>query len=193
MKKIVIGLGNPGPKYEGTRHNVGFMVIDLFSKRLNLPFKKIKFHSLVAEKDGILLMKAQTFMNDSGVAVGEASRYYNIDPKDILVIYDDISLPFAKMRIRGNGRDGGHNGVKSIIAHLESQEFPRIKIGVGAKPNPEMDLVDHVLSQFTSSELTQLKETLSTAGDAIESWILVGTELTMSKMNPSKEPPAQLN
>ena len=149
---IIAGLGNPGAQYEKTRHNVGFLAIDYIAEKLGVRIDRAKFHALVAEaKIGdvrVLLMKPQTFMNNSGVAIGEAAAFYKIPADRVLVLHDEISFDPGLMRIRRKGSAGGHNGLKSIIAHLASEEFPRVKIGVGKKPTPEYDLADWVLGKM---------------------------------------------
>ena len=149
---IIAGLGNPGAQYAKTRHNVGFVAIDYIAEKLGVRIDRAKFHSLVAEaKIGsvrVLLMKPETYMNNSGVAVGEAATFYKIPPERVLVLHDEISFEPGLMRIRRKGSAGGHNGLKSIIAHLSSEEFPRVKIGVGKKPTPEYDLADWVLGKM---------------------------------------------
>ena len=149
---IIAGLGNPGAQYAKTRHNVGFVAIDYIAEKLGVRIDRAKFHSLVAEaKIGsvrVLLMKPETYMNNSGVAVGEAATFYKIPPERVLVLHDEISFEPGLMRIRRKGSAGGHNGLKSIIAHLASEDFPRVKIGVGKKPTPEYDLADWVLGKM---------------------------------------------
>lgn len=168
---IIAGLGNPGAKYEMTRHNAGFLAIDMLAMKQNKEIKRLKFHALTcdAEIEGkkCLLMKPQTFMNNSGEAIGQAAKFYKIPPQNIIVLSDDISLDVGKIRIRRKGSAGGHNGLKSIIAHLGSEDFPRIKIGVGKKPNAYMDLADWVLGRFPKELEPQLKEALENADGAI--------------------------
>lgn len=168
---IIAGLGNPGAKYEMTRHNAGFLAIDMLAMKQNKEIKRLKFHALTcdAEIEGkkCLLMKPQTFMNNSGEAIGEAAKFYKIPPQNIIVLSDDISLDVGKIRIRRKGSAGGHNGLKSIIAHLGSEDFPRVKIGVGKKPNAYMDLADWVLGGFPKELEPQLKEALENADGAI--------------------------
>lgn len=168
---IIAGLGNPGAKYEMTRHNAGFLAIDMLAMKQNKEIKRLKFHALTcdAEIEGkkCLLMKPQTFMNNSGEAIGEAAKFYKIPPQNIIVLSDDISLDVGKIRIRRKGSAGGHNGLKSIIAHLSSEDFPRVKIGVGKKPNAYMDLADWVLGRFPKELEPQLKEALENADGAI--------------------------
>ena len=149
---IIAGLGNPGTQYQKTRHNVGFVAVDYIAAKLGVKIDRAKFHALVAEaKIGdvrVLLMKPETYMNNSGVAIGEAASFYKIPPERVLVLHDEISFEPGLMRIRRKGSAGGHNGLKSIIAHLSSEDFPRVKIGVGKKPTPEYDLADWVLGKF---------------------------------------------
>lgn len=149
---IIAGLGNPGTQYQKTRHNVGFVAVDYIAEKLGVKIDRAKFHSLVAEaKMGdvrVLLMKPETYMNNSGVAIGEAAAFYKIPPERVLVLHDEISFEPGLMRIRRKGSAGGHNGLKSIIAHLSSEDFPRVKIGVGKKPTPEYDLADWVLGKL---------------------------------------------
>lgn len=168
---IIAGLGNPGAKYEMTRHNAGFLAIDMLAMKQNKEIKRLKFHALTcdAEIEGkkCLLMKPQTFMNNSGEAIGEAAKFYKIPPQNIIVLSDDISLDVGKIRIRRKGSAGGHNGLKSIIAHLGSEDFPRVKIRVGKKPNAYMDLADWVLGRFPKELEPQLKEALENADGAI--------------------------
>lgn len=147
-----MGLGNPGKQYELTRHNAGFLFADLLADKNGVKINKIQFKAVTASLTlgGVkcLLMKPQTFMNNSGEAVRQAASFYKIPPERILVVFDDISLPCGRLRIRRKGSDGGHNGIKSIIYHLNSDAFPRVKLGVGEKPHPDYDLADWVLSQF---------------------------------------------
>ena len=176
---IIAGLGNPGPKYEMTRHNAGFLAMDLLAIEENIDIKKLKHHSLVCDvmlgKKRCLLMKPQTMMNNSGEAIGEACRFYKIPPQNVIVLYDDISLDVGQTRIRRKGSAGGHNGIKSIIAHLGSEEFPRIKIGVGKKPNPEYDLVNWVLGRFPKEQESDLKSALENSTKALR--LIVNDEI----------------
>ncbi|MDE6384785.1 MAG: aminoacyl-tRNA hydrolase [Eubacterium sp.] len=175
---IIAGLGNPGAKYEMTRHNAGFLAVDLFAINEGVSIKKLKFHSLVCDvKIGgkkCLLMKPQTFMNNSGDAIGEAARFYRIPPEKVIIISDDISLDVGKIRIKRKGSAGGHNGLKSIIAQLGSENFPRIKIGVGKKPSADYDLVDWVLGRFPKALEADLKTALENTSAAIP--LIVGEE-----------------
>lgn len=176
---LVVGLGNPGERYAMTRHNAGFMALDAFCQLAGLSIKKLQFRSLCgqAEIQGhkVILMKPSTFMNNSGEAVRDAAAFYKIPPERIIVIFDDISLDVGKMRIRRKGSDGGHNGIKSIIYQLGSDQFPRIKIGVGKKPHPDYDLAQWVLSRFSKEELSALKGVFEDASKALE--LLIGGEI----------------
>ncbi len=169
---LIVGLGNPGRQYENTRHNAGWLCMEMLSDRLGVKINKIKFKSTVGEADigghRCLLMKPQTSMNLSGEAVGEACRFYKIPPEKVIVIFDDISLPCGGLRIRRKGSAGGHNGIKSIIQHLGSDNFPRIKLGVGAKPHEDYDLADYVLSAFSKDEIPQMKQAMEKACDALK-------------------------
>ena len=167
---IIAGLGNPGTKYEDTRHNCGFMAAEILAEQLGVQLKKLRFKSLTAEAEiggrRCLIMKPTTFMNNSGDAIEEAAHFYKIPPENILIIYDDISLDVGRLRIRGKGSDGGHNGMKSIILRLNTDEFPRIRVGVGKKPRPDYDLADWVLSRFTKAEGELLMPALTNAAEA---------------------------
>ncbi len=170
---LIVGLGNPGKEYERTRHNVGFRAIDLLAESLGTRINRLKFRALVSSivtcgSKKVLLMKPQTFMNNSGDAVKLAGAFYKLPPGRILVLSDDISLAVGRIRVRESGSAGGHNGLKSIIAQLDSQEFPRVKIGVGAKPHPDFDLADWVLSNFSAGEEKELKPALEHAAAAAE-------------------------
>lgn len=167
---LIVGLGNPGREYERTRHNTGFRAIDLLAQTLGCKIDKAKFQGLYGQTvyngTKLFLLKPQTYMNLSGRAVLQLSAYYSIPPERIIVLFDDISLEPGRLRVRGDGSAGGHNGIKSIIAELGSQNFPRVKIGVGAKPNPEFDLAAWVLSTFSAKEEKDLSFALKNAGQA---------------------------
>lgn len=184
---MIVGLGNPGKKYEFTRHNTGFLCVDLFAEEHGFKIDRLKFKSLIGEtKIGTkrcLFLKPQTFMNLSGEAVREAAAFYKIPPERIIVIFDDISLDVGKMRIRRKGSDGGHNGIKNIIYHLSSDQFPRIKIGIGAKPHPDYDLADWVLTPFSKDDLKTLRGVCEKAGEAIELMTDGKTEEAMSRFS----------
>ena len=168
---LVVGLGNPGSQYEATRHNVGFRAVDALAKEAGVKIDRAKFQALTAQVTvggvRVLLMKPQTYMNLSGVAVKQAADFYKVPPERVLVLFDDIDLDVGRLRIRRNGSAGGHNGIKSIISSLGSQEFPRIKIGVGAKPHPDYDLADWVLSRFTLAEQKLLDPAIEHAAEAV--------------------------
>ena len=184
---LVVGLGNPDRKYALTRHNSGFLCVDEMAEKLGFKINKLKFKSLTSQVKiadrSVLVMKPSTYMNNSGIAVSEAARFYKIKPENIIVIFDDISLDVGKMRIRRKGTDGGHNGIKSIIYHLQSDNFPRIKIGVGKKPNPEYDLKDWVLSRFSEQEQKQLLTVFENAIDSVELIIKDKIDEAMNKYN----------
>ena len=168
---IIAGLGNPGAQYARTRHNAGFVAIDYIAEKLGVRIDRAKFHALVTEaKIGnvrVLLMKPETFMNNSGVAIGEAAAFYKIAPDHVIVLHDEISFEPGIIRIRRKGSAGGHNGLKSIIAHLASEDFPRVKIGVGKKPTPEYDLADWVLGKLTKDGSDAIEERLADISDAV--------------------------
>lgn len=184
---MVVGLGNPGRDYEFTRHNAGFLTVDHIAVEENVDIKKLKYKALIGDTvisgHRCLLVKPQTFMNNSGEAVREISQFYKIPPEKIIVIFDDISLPCGKLRIRRKGTDGGHNGIKSIIYHLNSDNFPRIKIGVGAKPHPDYNLADWVLSTFKKDELDELKKAISKATDVLPYMLDGEIDKAMNKAN----------
>lgn len=167
---LIVGLGNPGKEYERTRHNAGFRALDLLSAKLGCKVDRAKFQGLYGQKDyagkKLYLLKPMTFMNLSGKSVLQLSAYYKIPPQRIIVLFDDISLEPGRLRVRGNGSAGGHNGIKSIIAEVGSQDFPRVKIGVGAKPHEQQDLADWVLSGFSAGEEKALVSALERSVEA---------------------------
>ncbi len=183
---IVVGLGNPGTKYAETRHNAGFISIDYIKEKTS-DREKIKHDALcvITQLFGkkLLLMKPQTFMNNSGLAVSNAAEYYNVPAENIIVIFDDISLNPGQIRIKRSGSAGGHNGIKSIIEYLETSEFPRIKIGVGAKPHPDYDLADWVLSKFPDGDKKKIYSILPWVADAVESIVNGKINDAMNKYN----------
>lgn len=185
LTHIVVGLGNVGQEYDKTRHNAGFMAIDEFAKKHGAKIDRAKFHALVTEADvagkRVLLMKPTTFMNNSGVAIAEAASFYKIPADRVIVLHDEISFDPGVIRIRRKGSAGGHNGLKSIIAHLGSDEFPRIKIGVGKKPSPDYDLVDFVLGRFSQADLETLANKSADISAAIELMLDGKTEEAMNK------------
>lgn len=186
---LIVGLGNPGREYEKTRHNAGFRAVDILAEQLSCKIDKAKFQGLYGQttyKGGkVFLLKPQTFMNLSGRAVLQLSAYYSIPPENIIVLFDDISLAPGRLRIRANGSAGGHNGIKSIIAEVGSQDFPRVKIGVGAKPNPEFDLAAWVLSTFSAKEEKDLSFALENAANAALAIIDQGVPEAANKYNGS--------
>ncbi len=184
---LIVGLGNPGEKYMNTRHNAGFMAVDTLAKKYNFDIKKLQFKSLtgLVSINGIkcLVMKPSTFMNNSGEAVVEAMNYYKIPIEKVIVCYDDISLEPSKLRIRRKGSDGGHNGIKSIIYLTGKDTFPRIKIGVGAKPHKDYDLAAWVLSGFTEEEIKLMHEGTDKAVVCLELMVQGKTDEAMNKYN----------
>ena len=186
---LIVGLGNPGREYERTRHNAGFRGIDLLAEQLGCRIDRMKFQGLytqtIYQGQKLYLLKPQTYMNLSGRSVLQLSAYFNIPPQNIIVMFDDISLPPGRLRIRSNGSAGGHNGIKSIISELGSQDFPRVKIGVGAKPHPDQDLADWVLSTFSASEETALHSALKRAADSALCIIEMGVSEAANRFNGS--------
>lgn len=184
---LVVGLGNPGAKYENTRHNVGFMTADLFMKENGGEFNKSKMQGVFGEckigNSRILTVKPQTFMNNSGVCVSQIAKFYKIPNERIIVIFDDISLDVGNLRIRRKGSHGGHNGMRSIVGHLGNDNIPRIKVGVGAKPHPDYDLADWVLSKFPKSDTENLNKSLENASLAIKEIISHDIDSAMNKFN----------
>ena len=184
---LVVGLGNPGAKYENTRHNVGFMTADALAGRNGEPIRRVKYHALTSEAviggQSVLLMKPTTFMNLSGQAVSEAARFYKIPADHVLVISDDVDLPLGKLRIRKSGSAGGHNGLKNIIQHLGTDQFPRLKIGVGGKPHPDYNMADWVLGQFQGEDKKTIDDAVARAADAVECLLADGIDRAMNQYN----------
>ena len=184
---MIVGLGNPGKEYEKTRHNVGFRVTDLLAQQLKTKIDRLKFKALtrMVNHGGqkILLVQPQTYMNVSGAAVSALATYYKVKPDHILVIFDDISLPVGRIRVRRDGSAGGHNGIKSIIQSLGTDQFPRVKVGVGAKPHPEYDLADWVLSKFSAQEEKSLAPAMENAAGAALLVLEQGVEKAASAYN----------
>lgn len=184
---MIVGLGNPGKKYEFTKHNAGFLCVDLLAQQLGVKIDRLKFKSLMGDvrinSKRCLLLKPQTFMNLSGEAVREAAQFYNLPPERIIVIFDDISLEPGRLRIRRKGSDGGHNGIKSIIYQLQSDAFPRIKLGIGAKPNPDFDLAAWVLEPFTNEALKALRTAADNACEAVGLMVDGKIDEAMSRYN----------
>ena len=184
---LLVGLGNPGDQYENTRHNVGFMVADELAERHNIPVQRLKFRALtntvtVGDRK-VLLMKPVTYMNLSGEAVHEAAAFYKIPPEHILVISDEVALAPGKLRVRRSGSAGGHNGLKNIIAHLGTDQFPRIRLGVGSKPHPDYDMADWVLGKFQGEDKKAVEAAVKKAADAAECLIREGVDKAMNQYN----------
>ena len=186
---LIVGLGNPGREYERTRHNCGFRALDVLADKLNCKIDKGKFQGIYGQANyggkKLMLLKPLTYMNLSGRSVLQLSAYFNIPPQRIIVLFDDISLEPGRLRVRADGSAGGHNGIKSIIQEVGSQAFPRVKIGVGSKPNPEFDLADWVLSTFSAQEEKALAVALNNAADAALSIIDRGVPETANRFNGS--------
>ncbi len=186
---LIVGLGNPGPEYAKTRHNVGFRCIDLLAEKLGVKIDKARFQGLygqtVYKGNRLYLLKPLTFMNLSGRSVLQLSSFFKISPQRIVVLFDDISLEPGRLRVRPDGSAGGHNGIKSIIAELGSQDFPRVKIGVGAKPHPDFDLADWVLSTFSAQDEKALAVSLDNAAQAALTIITDSVSQAANKFNGS--------
>ena len=184
---LIVGLGNPGREYEKTRHNTGFRAMDILAEKLNAKVDRLKFQGLYTQVNyggkKLFLLKPQTYMNLSGEAVRQAVDFYKIPPERVLVLFDDISLPVGKLRIRKNGSAGGHNGLKSIISCLGSDQFPRVKIGVGAKPHPDYDLADWVLSTVSKTEWPDYQDAMDHAAEAALCIVKNGCEKAAAEYN----------
>ncbi|HIX83785.1 MAG TPA: aminoacyl-tRNA hydrolase [Candidatus Megamonas gallistercoris] len=188
--KIIVGLGNPGNEYAKTRHNVGFMLIDALADNLNITLWKDKFNAQIAEgrigTEKILLVKPQTYMNNSGEAVGPLMRWYKLEPEDIIVAHDDMDIPAGTVRIRKKGSSGGHNGIKSLIAHLGSENFARIRLGIG-RPLPGWSVVKHVLAPFPAEDRIEVDKAIDYLIPAVKCIITDGLDIAMNKYNPKKQ------
>ncbi len=187
---LIVGLGNPGDNYSRTRHNAGFRALDVLGSKLGIKIDRAKYRGLYGQGtyngQKLILLKPQTFMNLSGLSVMDAARFYKLPPEKIIVLFDDISLDVGRLRIRGDGSAGGHNGIKSIIGSINSQSFPRVKIGVGAKPHPDYELADWVLSAFPPAEEKLLVPALERAADACLTLIDHGVYEAANRFNGSK-------
>ena len=184
---IVAFLGNPGLKYNGTRHNAGFMAADAMEKKLGVSINKMRFKALTQTADiggkKVLLMKPQTYMNLSGDAIAQAANFYKVPPERVIVVSDETALPIGRLRIRRGGSAGGHNGLKSVIARLGTDQFPRIRLGVGDKPHPDYDMADWVLSAFKGQDAADMELVAKKAADAVECYITEGAERAMNQFN----------
>ena len=189
---LAVFLGNPGLRYEGTRHNAGFMTADALARKKNVSINRARFRALTATcpigDETVMLMKPQTYMNLSGEAVGQAARFYKIPADHVLVVSDDITLPIGALRIRTKGSAGGHNGLKNIISVLGTEEFPRIRLGVGTPPHPDYDTIDGVLSVFRDQDAVDMADAASRAADAVECFIAQGPEKAMNLYSQKKIP-----
>jgi len=194
--KLVAGLGNPGARYRGTRHNVGFDVIDVLAARQGLAFDAAPAEALQAKwrrtdpaappGDVVLLVKPLTFMNLSGQAVGALSRYYKVALPDVLIVCDDVNLPLGRLRLRANGSEGGHNGLRSMAIELGSNDYARLRMGVG-RGDSRRDLADHVLARFEPEEMSGIEAAVARAADAVETWVLDGLAKAMNTFNRSDD------
>lgn len=185
--RIIAGLGNPGASYVGTRHNVGFAVLDAFAELYGAIWKPDSARKgLVARGPGVLLVKPQTFMNDSGVCVGALMRYFKFTPDQVLVVYDDIALPVGALRLREGGSAGGHNGVKSLIAHLGTESFPRLRVGIGS--HGRQTLVSHVLGGFAPEEKEVMQAAISRAAEALQCLLQAGFSTAANRYNTPRQP-----
>ena len=184
---LIVGLGNPGSKYWNTRHNVGYAALDALASRLGVKVDRVKFQGLTGQGSiagiKVVLLKPTTYMNLSGQSVAAAARFYKIPPERTLVLFDDISLDPGRLRVRRDGSAGGHNGIKSIISSLGSQDFPRVKIGVGGKPHPDYDLADWVLSVFPYGERETMAEVYDRAAQAAGTVVTQGVEAAANRFN----------
>ncbi len=182
--KLVVGLGNPGTEYEGTRHNIGFDLVDRLAAGNDSPWsRERKFRAKVARgENGVILAKPLTFMNLSGNAVARLGRFYKLHPNQILVVYDDLDLPVGKIRFRKEGSSGGHNGIKSIIEFLSTKDFPRLKLGIGAADQKET-VIDHVLGKFSANEAEELEKVLAIAVDGVNCALSGGMDQAMNQFN----------
>lgn len=197
--KLIVGLGNPGARYAATRHNVGFMVVDRLAQKRLLDGPRNRFHAEtfegVVETEKLMLLKPQTFMNRSGLAVGEAARFFKVEPQDVLIIVDDVALPAGSIRMRGSGGGGGHNGLADVQRVLGTQKYPRLRIGVDEPlfEGRRVNQADYVLSPFTESQWRAVDKALDQAADAAACWALEGLDLAMTRYNTPSEKSAKQN
>lgn len=189
VTRLVVFLGNPGPKFEYSRHNAGFIVADSFEKKHNIKINRSRFKALTTVctvgNENVMLMKPQTYMNLSGEAVSQAVNFYKIPPENVIVVSDEMALPIGRIRVREKGSAGGHNGLKSIISALGSENFPRIRLGVGSPPHPDFDVKDWVLSVFKDQDAENIRDAADRAADAIECYIIDGAQKAMNTYNQS--------
>jgi len=191
--RVIIGLGNPGMKYAGTRHNIGFDTVTALADKYNIKINNKKFNGLIGDGfiggEKVLLVQPQTYMNLSGECVGQIADFFKIEPENLIVICDDINLDTGRLRIRAKGSAGGHNGLKNIIAHLGTEAFPRIRVGVGEKTEG-WDLADYVLARFSKDDEPVMREAIKNAVGAVETWISddIGTAMNRFNINPNPKP-----
>ncbi|MGI8601449.1 MAG: aminoacyl-tRNA hydrolase [Verrucomicrobiales bacterium] len=191
MLRLITGLGNPGRDYATTRHNVGFLILDRLAARLGVSFaREKKWKAEFGRVGDLSLIKPQTFMNLSGEAVAAAAAYYKVAPEECLVVYDDKNLPFGRLRLRESGSAGGHNGMKSVIAHLGTEVFPRLRFGIGAPPGEQPELTGHVLAAFSAGESAVIEKQLDRAVEAIHYALRAGVPQAMNVFNRPEEPPS---
>ena len=187
VRWLVVCLGNPGPRYEGTRHNAGFLAADALAKKLNVRVDRARFKALTGRctigGESVLLMKPQTYMNLSGDAAAQAAAFYKVPPERILVVSDETALPLGALRVRTKGSAGGHNGLKSLISRLGTEDFPRIRLGVGSPPHPDYDMADWVLSVFRNEDAEIMAEAAGRAAEAVICYITEGPERAMNRFN----------
>ena len=184
--RLVAGLGNPGREYDRTRHNVGFLVVDALARRKGASFShEPKWNADTARAGEVTLMKPMTFMNLSGESVGDFCRFYKFEPEQALIVIDDVALPLGRLRLRGTGSPGGHNGLESVLMHLGSERVPRLRVGIGGAKG---SLVGHVLGKFSAEELPALDETVNRAADAVEFAQANGLEAAMNRFNSNEQP-----
>ena len=190
IRWLVVCLGNPGLKYEGTRHNAGFMTADALAKKLGVRIDRARFKALtgrcVIGNEGVLLMKPQTYMNLSGEAAAQAAAFYKLPPERVLVVSDETALPIGTLRVRQKGSAGGHNGLKSLIACLGTENFPRVRLGVGAPPHPDYDMADWVLGTFQNEDAETIRSAAETAAKACVCFIEKGPDKAMTQFNTRK-------
>lgn len=187
--KMIVGLGNPGNEYAGTRHNVGWMLVDALAEHLGINEWRSREKGMVAEgrigSEKILLVKPLTYMNNSGECVGPLMRWYKLEPEDIMAAHDDMDIPIGTIRIRKKGSAGGHNGIKSLLSHIDSENFGRLRIGIG-RPQPGWSVINHVLAKFNDQEQEKIGDAIKQLIPAVECMVLEGPDMAMNKFNPKK-------